>query len=251
MNTSPAIRVIIPALNEQKSIAQVLGAIPLPLDQVIVVNNGSTDATAEIAGRMGANVIREPRRGYGSACLSGIEAAGRVDILVFLDADFADDPAQLPLLLRPVVEGRSDMIIGSRALGVAENGAMTVPQRFGNWLACALVNVIWGHHYTDLGPFRVIRRDALEKLQMQDRDFGWTVEMQVRAVSARLRVAEVPVSYRRRVGVSKISGTVRGVLSAGYKILYVIAREAWLSRRVPPLTKPVIPTISGLASRKK
>ena len=228
----PKVSVVIPALNEEGPIAATvrgITAVGLPgLAEVIVADNGSTDATAAEAAAAGARVVSAPERGYGAACL---EALTRVhpasNIVLFMDADLADVPEDAAALIAPIIAGETDLVIGSRTAGVIEPGAMTVPQRFGNWLAPALVRAIWGVRYTDLGPFRAIRRDALIRLAMADRDFGWTIEMQVRAAKIGLRIAERPVRYRKRVGQSKISGTLRGVIAAGWKILYVIAREAF------------------------
>ena len=222
--------VIIPALNEEASIGNVIRTLPATeLEQIIVVDNASTDATASIALRSGATVVREPRRGYGQACLAGIAALNPVDIVIFMDADGSDDPDDLDKLLDPIRSGEAEFVIGSRKLGTIEPGSMTIPQRFGNELATFLIRLFWGVRYTDLGPFRVIRRESLEKLGMQDTNYGWTVEMQIKAIAHRLAVVEVPVSYRRRVGKSKISGTVRGVLGAGYKIIYTIFKYRFLS----------------------
>lgn len=225
----PSIAVIIPALNEEKSLPLVLAALP-KVDDVIVVDNGSTDGTAAVAAAGGARVVSEPRRGYGSACLAGIAALRDPEIVVFVDADFSDHPEELPNLVAPIAEGRADMVIGSRALGNREKGALLPQARFGNMLACFLMRVIYGHRYTDLGPFRAIRFESLRKIGMRDRNFGWTVEMQIRALRHGLRVTEVPVSYRKRVGVSKITGTLSGTIRAGYKILYTIFRHS-LSRK--------------------
>lgn len=223
------IAVVIPALNEEKSLPLVLAALP-KVDDVVVVDNGSTDRTAEVARAGGARVVSEPRRGYGSACLAGIAALRDPEIVVFVDADFSDHPDELPGLVAPIVEGRADMVIGSRALGNREKGALLPQARFGNMLACFLMRVLYGHRYTDLGPFRAIRFESLKKIGMRDRNFGWTVEMQIRALRHGLRVTEVPVSYRKRVGVSKITGTLSGTIRAGYKILYTIFRHS-LSRK--------------------
>ena len=218
--------VVIPALNEEDSIGQVIAEIPDWVDRILVADNGSTDRTAERAREAGAEVVDAPQRGYGSACLAGIAAAGETDILIFVDGDLADYPERMATLVDPVVYDGVDMVIGSRVLGGAEVGALTATQRFGNWLACRLIRLFWGVRHTDLGPFRAIRRAALDRLAMEDRDFGWTVEMQVKAAQQGMRVVEVPVPYRRRIGTSKISGTIRGTIRAGTKILWVIFRSA-------------------------
>lgn len=223
--------VIIPALNEERSLPLVLREITdVRVRRVVVVDNGSTDATADAAAEHGATVVREPRRGYGSACLAGLRfiTSDPPDVVAFVDADYSDFPHELSALLDALCE--HDLVIGSRTRGTAESGALLPQARFGNWLATSLIRIRWGVHFTDLGPFRVVRWSALERLRMRDRDFGWTIEMQVRAASAGLRCAEIPVSYRKRVGVSKITGTVRGSWLAGKKILYVLAREALLPR---------------------
>lgn len=227
------IAVVIPALNEEQSIPLVLGALPSAwVDAVLVVDNGSSDRTAQVARANGATVVSEPRRGYGSACLRGLaELAGRPggppDVVVFLDADYSDHPGELPLLVLPILDGDFDLVLGSRLSGCRDPGAMPPQSVWGNRLACYLMRRLLGAHYTDLGPFRAIRWEALERLGMADRDFGWTIEMQIKAARQGLRVREVPVSYRRRVGTSKISGTVRGTILAGSKILLTIARYGW------------------------
>ncbi len=224
MTFNHKIAVVIPALNEAPSIRRVLGALPsTALTRTIVVDNGSTDDTAAIAEECGAQVVHEPRRGYGQACLSGIAALeADIDVVVFLDADYADDPARLPEIVAPIVSGDADLVIGSRVLGEAERGALAPQARFGNWLATTLIRLCWGATFTDLGPFRAITRDALERLHMRDRNYGWTVEMQIKAAMLSLRATEVPVPYRRRIGRSKITGTVRGTFLAGAKILGTI-----------------------------
>ncbi|CAN5912796.1 glycosyltransferase family 2 protein [soil metagenome] len=225
----PVVNVLIPAYNEERSIALVLAAIPAGLvDEVIVVNNNSRDKTAQVAREAGATVLEEPVPGYGNACLRGIAYASaktgphRPDILVFLDGDYSDHPEQMPLLLAPILRGEADLVIGSRALGHREPGAMLPQQIFGNWLATSLLRRLYGARFTDLGPFRAIRTDKLLELQMQDRTYGWTVEMQLKAAKHGLRYCEVPVDYRKRIGFSKISGTVKGTVLAGYKILATI-----------------------------
>jgi glycosyltransferase involved in cell wall biosynthesis len=221
------VAVVIPALNEEKAIGGVVAAIPAWVDEVIVADNGSTDATAAIARKQGARVIQEPQRGYGAACLAGIATLTDTDIVVFMDGDGSDVPPEMTLLVDPLIQDRADLVIGSRVLGTRETGALTPQARFGNWLACRLIQLFWAQSYTDLGPFRSIRHRSLLALNMRDRDYGWTVEMQVKAVRLGLRIMEAPVSYRRRLGQSKISGTLRGIMGAGVKILYVIFREAF------------------------
>jgi hypothetical protein len=229
---NPKIAVIMPALNEEASIGGVVTgirkALPKNLKQVIVVDNGCMDRTASVAQAAGAMVVVEAQRGYGAACLTGIAwLEDDVDIVLFVDSDGSDVLEDAPKIVEPILAGQAALVIGSRSLGQIQRGAMTAPQRFGNWLAPLLVRLIWGVRYTDLGPFRAIRRSSLEALAMQDRDFGWTIEMQVRAAKLGLRIVEIPTGYRRRIGVSKISGTIDGVLKAGVKILYVIGREAF------------------------
>ncbi len=225
------ISAVIPALNEEHAIGQVIAEIPAWVAETIVCDNGSTDRTAEIAAAAGARVIRAGRRGYGSACQAGIQAADRPDVIVFLDGDFSDYPAQMDRLVRPIAVGRADMVIGSRIAGRRQRGALTLQQRFGGALACLLMQVIWGVAYTDLGPFRAISAAALGRLHMDDPDFGWTIQMQIRAAQAGLRCVETPVDYRCRIGQSKISGTIRGVAAAGWKILFTIWHERWNESR--------------------
>jgi glycosyltransferase involved in cell wall biosynthesis len=227
------ISLVIPALNEELSLPLVLKALPRDLlHEIVVVDNGSTDATARVAGQAGARVVTEPVRGYGSACLTGIAALDAPDIVAFLDADYSDHPEELPEVLAPVLEDRADLVIGSRMIGRREPRAMLPQALFGNWLATLLIRIFWGTEFTDLGPFRAIRADALRRLDMQDRDFGWTVEMQVKAAQHGLRCMEVPVSYRKRIGSSKITGTVSGTVRASIKILSTIFRAALSRRRV-------------------
>ncbi len=232
MRHGATVSVIIPALNEEQSIGKVISAIPSWVDDIVVGDNGSTDRTAEVARTHGARVASEPRRGYGSACLAGMAALSDPDVVVFLDGDFSDHPEEMGLLVDPIVGGEADMVIGSRLLGERQVGALTPQARLGNWLACLLMRLFWRRTYTDLGPFRAIRHAALEGLRMRDPDYGWTVEMQVKAARRGLRVREVPVSYRRRTGKSKVSGTVRGVVGAGTKILWTIFQAALESYRL-------------------
>jgi glycosyltransferase involved in cell wall biosynthesis len=223
---------VIPALDEEAAIGGVIAALPADrLRGVVVADNGSRDRTARVAAEAGASVVYEPRRGYGRACLAALDHLrrqldGPPPIVVFLDADASDDPADLAALLAPIERGAADLVIGSRTRGGAEAGAITPVQRFGNALATRLIRWTTGTSFTDLGPFRAVAWEALERLDMCDLDYGWTVEMQVKAARRGLRIAEVPVRYRRRVGRSKISGTVRGAAAAGVKILYTVAREA-------------------------
>lgn len=194
--------------------------------EIIVVDNGSHDDTFAEAKKHGATALRENRRGYGQACLTGMQhlaaSAAQPDIVVFLDGDHSDYPEQLPEVIRPILDGRADMVIGSRALGQREKGAMTPQQIFGNWLATTLIRWFYGVRFTDLGPFRAIRYSSLMALDMRDTNYGWTVEMQLKAARQKLRCMEVPVNYRRRIGVSKVSGTVKGTIMAGYKIIFTI-----------------------------
>jgi glycosyltransferase involved in cell wall biosynthesis len=227
--SAPIIDVIIPAYNEEESIALVVNEIPRSwVRDVIVCNNNSKDNTAEVARNAGAIVVDQPRPGYGSACLKGMEyiaarpLAERPDIVVFLDGDHSDYPEQLPDLIAPILNDGADMVIGSRALGDLEPGSMQPQQIFGNWLATTLIKLIYRVEFTDLGPFRAVRYDRLLDIQMNDPDFGWTVEMQVKAAKANFKCVEVPVRYRNRIGISKVSGTVRGTILAGHKILWTI-----------------------------
>jgi len=220
-NNTP-VAVIIPALNEEESIGSVITAIPKWVDDVVVVDNGSTDRTAQVARVCSATVVSEKRRGYGAACIAGINALSDPKVVVFMDGDFSDYPEEMPLLVDPIIQGKADMVIGVRVSHLRESGSLTPQQRLGNWLACVLIRLFWKVRYTDLGPFRAITFSALQGLGMNDLGYGWTVEMQIKAARARLRVTEVPVRYRRRIGKSKISGTLKGTISAGATILYTI-----------------------------
>ncbi len=228
-STPPSARyaLLIPALNEAESIGLLLRQIPHGLfSQVIVVDNGSEDLTAELARTAGACVVCEPRRGYGQACLTGLDRLHPESVAVaFMDADLSDDPADLTRLVQVFDEGWWDLVIGSRVLGNPQPGSLTYLQRSGNWLSTRLIRWLWGRRFTDLGPMRMVSCDALAARRLQDRDFGWNIEMQAKAARLCLRVCEIPVSYRRRAsGKSKISGTLAGSLRAGLKILWTIYR---------------------------
>ena len=200
--------------------------------QIIVADNGSTDGTGDVAARCGATVVDEPKRGYGAACYAAMEKlADHIDMVAFLDADLADDHTLLPKLIALIVNGGQDMVIGARVPRLRASGSMTAPQIFGNWLATRLIRLGWGHRYADLGPFRVIRRESLDRIDMKDRAFGWTIEMQIRAIEEGLQTMDVEVPYYKRRGKSKISGTVKGVFLAGYWILGTCARLWWTKRR--------------------
>ncbi|MBM9501263.1 glycosyltransferase family 2 protein [Leptospira sp. 201903071] len=227
-----SVSVVIPALNEEKSIALVLKDLQKiknsKIREIIVVDNGSRDKTAEIAFQNGAVVLNEFERGYGAACLRGIrrilESADPPNLVAFVDADYSDSPAELVYLLNEFQNPNIDLVVGSRALGKAEKGSLLPVQKFGNQLSTFLIRVLYGVKFTDLGPFRVIRLDSLKKLNMQDRNFGWTVEMQIKAAKLGMNCVEVPVSYKKRIGTSKVSGTISGSIKAGWKILYTIAK---------------------------
>jgi hypothetical protein len=241
---APHVIVIIPAFNEARAIGRVIGDIPADLaTEVVVVNNASTDETVRNARAAGATVLREERRGYGWACLRGLDyaRAQRPDVVVFLDGDYSDHPDEMPRLVEPILSGGADFVLGSRMLGNREPGAMLPQAVIGNRVACLAMRLVWGVRYTDLGPFRAIRFDALEALGVGDTTFGWTIEMQIKAARAGLRTLEVPVSYRRRVGVSKVTGTVSGTLKASAKILWTIARYAGEELRPSQAPAPVTP----------
>ena len=226
MHNPPIIDVIIPAYNEERSIPKVIGDIPSLVRNVVVANNNSTDSTGKVAETAGANVVFEPQKGYGKACLTAMDWIKKQqiqpDIVVFLDGDYSDYPEELLDLIQPILDSKADMVIGSRALGERESGSMTFPQVFGNWLATTMMKYMQGAKFSDLGPFRAILWAKLLDLNMIDQNFGWTIEMQIKAHKAGLSYTEVPVNYRKRIGVSKVSGTVKGVFGAGYKIIYTI-----------------------------
>ena len=219
------IAVIIPAFNEEKSIGKVVNAIPKDLVQtIIVVNNNSTDETVNVANSAGAIVLTENRKGYGWACLKGMDYLKNQspDIVVFLDGDFSDYPEEIIHLIEPIINQNMDMVIGSRVLGKREKGSLLPQQRFGNWLATKLIRLFYGAKFTDLGPFRAIRYDKLIALNMADKTYGWTIEMQIKAAKKKYHFCEVPVRYRKRIGVSKVSGTIKGTLLAGIKIIFAV-----------------------------
>lgn len=222
----PLIIVIIPAYNEEDAIQLVIKEIPSFINEIIVVNNNSTDDTGGVALRAGATVIEEHRPGYGYACLKGIDYAKKInpqpDVLIFLDGDRSDYPAEMQSLIDKILNDDCDLVIGSRALGKIEKGSMTFPQLFGNWLATRLLKIFYRVKYTDLGPFRAVKFPSLLRMNMQDTTYGWTVEMQLKAAKLKMRTAEVPVRYRKRIGFSKISGTIKGTVLAGYKIITTI-----------------------------
>lgn len=223
------IGVIIPAFNEENAVAEVINEIPRDwVNEIVVVDNNSKDNTAEKAKEAGAIVLLERRQGYGWACLKAIDyfeqKTDQPDIIVFMDADHSDYPEELPQVVSPIIDNNMDMVIGSRALGNKEHGSMTPQQVFGNWLATRLLKLLYGVRFTDLGPFRAIKFDKLLQVQMKDKTYGWTVEMQVKAAKKRFKCCEVPVNYRQRIGISKVSGTVKGTIGAGYKILFTLIK---------------------------
>jgi glycosyltransferase involved in cell wall biosynthesis len=236
-----SIWVVIPVRNEEASLPLVLRELPT-VSRIIIADNGSTDHSRQVAEDFGAQVVYEPQPGYGKACLTGLaEISRRIDagetapeIVVFIDGDYSDFPEYLTQLVEPILNGSQDFVLGSRLMGEREPGAMPLQSIYGNMLACGLMRLLWGTRYTDLGPFRAISWRALESLRMEDQNFGWTVEMQIKAAIAKLRILELPVPYRKRVGVSKISGTISGTFRAGYKILWTIGKYAWLMRGWSP-----------------
>jgi len=221
--SNPTIYVIIPVYNEEASIANVIGDIPEIVSEIIVVNNNSTDKTASIAENKGATVLSEKNKGYGNACLTGLgyisEKQQRPDIIVFLDGDYSDYPEELTKIISPIIDDNIDFVLGARTAKLRQKGAMTIPQIFGNWLATSLMRLLFGSKFTDLGPFRAIKYLKLLELHMEDKTYGWTVEMQLKVIKKKYSYVQVPVNYRKRIGVSKVSGTAKGVIFAGVKIL--------------------------------
>ena len=219
----PNIKVIIPAYNEADSIALVINEIPSIVNEVIVVNNNSNDNTAEVAKNAGATVLLQPKMGYGYACLKGMDYISNLtetpDIIVFMDGDYSDYPEELTKIVKPIIEDNIDFVIGARVKRFQEKGSMTPQQHFGNWLATVLMRILFNAKFTDLGPFRAIKYQKLLDLQMQDKTYGWTIEMQLRALKQNLTYIEVPVKYKKRIGISKVSGTIKGSIFAGVKIL--------------------------------
>ena len=219
----PAVKVIIPAYNEAAAISKVIGDIPNFIQETIVVDNGSSDLTSEVAKCTGATVLVEPNKGYGSACLKGIEyiqnSNQKTDIVVFLDGDYSDYPEQMSEIIAPILNQNTDFVLGSRKKSLSEKGAMQPQQRFGNWLATNLMQLFFNSKFTDLGPFRAIKYEVLQQLCMKDKTYGWTVEMQLKILKQNFSYSEVPVKYRNRIGVSKVSGTLKGTIFAGMKIL--------------------------------
>lgn len=222
-NSTVNIKVIIPAYNEADSIAKVISEIPKTVSEIIVVNNNSTDKTPEVAKKAGATVLTELRKGYGYACLCGMDyiakQSKKPDVIVYIDGDYSDYPEELTKLVKPIIEEDIDFVIGARNKELREQDSMTPQQIFGNWLATFLMKLFFGAKFTDLGPFRAIKYDKLLELQMEDKTYGWTVEMQLKALKKKLTYTEVPVRYKKRIGISKVSGTLKGSIFAGIKIL--------------------------------
>lgn len=218
-----AVNVIIPALNESDAISKVIGDIPDFVQEIIVVDNGSTDTTAEMAKNAGATVLHESKKGYGRACLKGLDylknSDQKTDIVVFLDGDYSDYPEQMTDIIAPITNNNMDFVLGSRKKNLSERGAMQPQQRFGNWLATRLMTLFFNSKFTDLGPFRAIKYEVLNSLDMRDQTYGWTVEMQLKILKQKFTYCEIPVKYRNRIGVSKVSGTLKGTIFAGVKIL--------------------------------
>ncbi|HKY04671.1 MAG TPA: glycosyltransferase family 2 protein [Blastocatellia bacterium] len=230
----PNVSIIIPALNEEEVIGRTIAAIPRSLvSEIIVVDNGSTDRTADEASRAGARVVSEPARGYGRACRRGVDSVSPdCDIIVQMDADLSDDPSELPLLINPIIDGGYDFVLGSRMLGRREAKSMTPAQVFGSWLASRMISLLYGFRYSDMGPFRAIRREALDRLNLTEMTYGWSIEMQTKAAARGLRIREVPASWRNRAaGQSKVAGTISGSVKAGFRIIWTILRVAYAERR--------------------
>jgi len=227
MISNNRIVVIIPAINEEESLPKVIKDIPNYVDETIVVDNGSTDNTINVAEQVGATVLEELERGYGAACLKAIDYIKdkKFDIIVFLDGDYSDYPKEMNLLLEPIIKEDYEIVIGSRILGKREQGAMLPQAILGNWLASFLIKLFWGYKFTDLGPFRAIKYSSFLNLDMKDRNFGWTVELQIKAAKQKMKCKEVPVSYRKRIGKSKVTGTIIGTVKASVKILYLIFKS--------------------------
>jgi len=231
---NPIIRVIIPAFNEENAVGKVIAEIPSEVSEIIVINNNSNDSTKVVAKEAGATVLDEPTQGYGRACLKGIDYVSKLpsqtDIIVFLDADYSDFPAELTQVVQPIISDDIDLVIGSRKTGDRAKKSMTPQQVFGNWLATFLIKTLYKVEFTDLGPFRAIKWNKLIELNMQDKTYGWTVEMQVKAAKQKMKITEVPVNYKVRIGKSKVSGTVKGTILAGYKIITTIFKEFFKSK---------------------
>lgn len=221
------IGVVIPALNEEESIAKVIRDIPNTVDIIIVVDNGSSDRTKETASNAGAVVLHQPIRGYGYACQVGIDylKENGIDIVVFMDGDYSDYPDELPIIVNPILDEDYDVVIGSRVAGNKEKGALLPQAVFGNWLAGLLIRIFWGYKFTDLGPFRAIKMAKLEEMKMREFTYGWTVELQIKAAKMKMKALEVPVSYRKRIGKSKVTGTISGTIKASIGILRTIFRH--------------------------
>lgn len=231
LTSGARVTVIIPVLNEELSIGKVIDAIPRELvDEIICVDNGCTDKSPEIASARGARVVRESKKGYGAACWTGIIHASEPDIVVFLDGDLSDHPEEMPLLITPITNNKADFVIGSRITGNREPDALLPHSVFGNWLAAKMLRLFFGIHCTDLGPFRAIRYDRLMELDMQDRRFGWTMEMQAKAAARRYHMLEIPVSYRKRIGKSKITGNILNSCRAGWMIITTCVKVAIAER---------------------
>jgi glycosyltransferase involved in cell wall biosynthesis len=226
MQTPPIIKVIIPAFNEEKAITNVIKDIPFFVTEIIVANNNSTDNTEKNAKEAGATVVFEPNKGYGYACLKAMDYISKQeikpDIVVFLDGDYSDYPEELTKLIAPIIENNMDLVIGARTAAYREKGAMMPQQIFGNWLATSLMKLLYNANFTDLGPFRAIKYEKLLQIDMKDKTFGWTIEMQLKAILHKMNYIEIPVNYRNRIGTSKVSGTIKGSIFAGYKILNLI-----------------------------